>query len=280
MTRSTSLRWLHLALLVAASTLFGLAQRGNRVPTVITPPAPQWKLDEHFQRDAFSFVRVKYTVDGTYGMGSSGNMRWAIDYPDCELNFSYRLNQMTSMKVDPEGKILELTDKALYDYPWIYIIEPGRLTFKEEEIKILREYLLNGGFLMCDDFWGDDEYNNFARELRKVFPDREPQELPLDHPIFHGIFDMKEKPQVPGVAWADRAQQTGQTWEARDPSHEKVHYKAIFDDRGRIMVILCHNTDLGDGWEREGESEYYFREFSEKKAYPMGINIVFYSMTH
>ena len=103
-------------------------------------------------------------------------------------------------------------------------------------------------------------------------------ELPLDHPIFHCVFDLKEKPQVPNVAQGIESEWTHITWERADA--KEVHYKAIFDDKNRIMVMICHNTDLGDGWEREGESEYYFHEFSEKKAYPLGINIVFYAMTH
>ena len=183
------------------------------------------------------------------------------------------------MKVDPNGRVLTLTDTNLFNYPFIYIVEPGRLTFKDEEVPILRRYLLNGGFLMCDDFWGDREWKNFAQELKRVFPDREPQELPIDHPIFSCVFPLKEKPQVPGIMWFTRRHLN---YEARsnDPGTETVHYRAIFDDKGRIMVILCHNTDLGDGWEREGENEEYFKQFSEKLAYPMGINIVYWAMTH
>ena len=186
--------------------------------------------------------------------------------------------QITSLKVNPDGKVLELTDKELFDYPFIYIVEPGRLTFTEQEIPILRQYLLNGGFLMVDDFWGEEEWANFHQELRLVFPDRESIDLPIEHPIFHCVFDLKEKPQVPGLPHVLSPRWDGRTWEREDA--KEVHYRAILDDKGRIMVLICQNTDLGDGWEREGESEVYFREFSEKKAYPMGINIVFYAMTH
>ncbi len=185
---------------------------------------------------------------------------------------------MTSLKVNPEGRVLGITDQALFDYPWVYIVEPGRLTFTEEEAQILRRYLLNGGFLVFDDFWGEREWSNFHDEIRKVFPDREPVDLPIEHPIFHCVFDLKEKPQVPNVNLGIRSQYTGITWERADA--REPHYRAIFDDKGRMMVMICHNTDLGDGWEREGENEYYFHEFSEKKAFPLGINIVFYAMTH
>ncbi len=159
------------------------------------------------------------------------------------------------------------------------MIEPGALVFPDEEVVALRRYLLNGGFLMVDDFWGDDEYENFHQQIKRVFPDRqEPTELPLDHEIFQCVYRLKEKPQVPsmhaylGTGPDLRAPHAGDTSE--------VHYRGIFDDKGRMMVIICHNTDLGDGWEREGEDPEYFKEFSEKKSYPMGINIVTYAMTH
>ena len=114
--------------------------------------------------------------------------------------------------------------------------------------------------------------------IKRVLPDNDWEELPLEHPIFHCVYDLKEKPQVPSINVAMWARGTPVTWE-RDDAKE-VHYKALFDDKGRMMAIICHNTDLGDGWEREGEDEYYFKEFSEKKAYPLGINIVYWAMTH
>jgi hypothetical protein len=278
------LRWLVLLPLagaLAASVV--LAQRNAREADERRGgDVPNWKVDPPFKKDVFTFVRIKYSVDGSKrgGFGHTYE-RWKIDFPDSDLNFSFRLQQVTSIKVDPEGKILELTDKELFDYPFIYIVEPGKLTFTEQEVPILRRYLLNGGFLMCDDFWGDMDWLNFSEELTRVFPDRAPVDLPFEHPIFHCVFDLKEKPQVPGVDWGIRSEFTGITYEPRhNPGAEDVHYRAILDDKGRIMVMLCHNTDLGDGWEREGESEYYFKEFSEKKAYPLGINIVFYAMTH
>jgi hypothetical protein len=242
---------------------------------------PNWKTDGPFKKDVFTFVRIKYSVTGRHGYGHNPYFRWSIDFPDSDLNFSFRLQQVTSLRVDPEGKILELTDKELFDYPFIYIVEPGRLTFTPEEAEILKRYLLNGGFLMCDDFWGDREWDAFAQELKMVFPDRPVIDLPLTHPIFNCVFTLKEKPQVPGIDWGIRSEFTGITYEQNHgPGCEEPHYRAILDDKQRIMVILCHNTDLGDGWEREGDDPYYFSEFSEPKAYPMGINIVFYAMTH
>ncbi|MCH7989470.1 MAG: DUF4159 domain-containing protein [Planctomycetes bacterium] len=232
---------------------------------------PDWTIDPEFSEDVFTFVRIRYNSYGRWG-------RWRTDYPDSDLNFSYRLQQLTSMKVDPNGLVLELTDPKLFDYPFIYLVEPGGLSFTQAEVKALRKYLLNGGFLMVDDFWGEAEWDNFYYEIKRVFPDREPAELPLEHPIFHCVYDLKEKPQIPSIGAALGGRFEGRTWERWDA--QVPHYKALFDDKGRMMAIICHNTDLGDGWEREGEDPWYFKEFSEKSAYPLGINIVFYAMTH
>ncbi|OHB73231.1 MAG: transmembrane prediction [Planctomycetes bacterium RBG_16_55_9] len=241
-------------------------------------PVPEWTPSKEFAHDVFTFVRIRYSSgygDGGYGRRGFSGGNWATDYPDSDLNFSFRLHQLTAMEVDPNGVVLELTDPKLFDYPFIYIVEPGRLVFSEEEVKQLRRYLLNGGFLMVDDFWGEAEWDNFYYQIKRVFPEREPHELPLSHPIFHAVFDLKEKPQIPSI---NVAVGLGITYEREDA--KTPHYKAIYDDKGRMMAMICHNTDLGDGWEREGEDEWYFREFSEKSAYPLGINIVFYAMTH
>lgn len=266
-------RTIFFTMFVAALGLSLYAQPGFRSDdTGERNGVPDWDVDPEFSKDVFTFVRVKYNS------GGGGWRRWATDYPDSDLNFSYRLQQLTSMKVDPAGKVLELTDKELFHYPFLYMIEPGTLEFTAEEIKALRRYLANGGFLMVDDFWGEDEWENFRYEIARVLPDREPQEVPLEHPIFHCVYDLKEKPQIPSLGVAQWGRTEGVTWEREDA--KTPHYKAIYDDEGRIMVFICHNTDLGDGWEREGEDKWYFQEFSEKKAYPLGINIVFYAMTH
>jgi hypothetical protein len=261
--------------LVIAVAATAIAQRPSffrrefRPEMVDRGGVPVWETSQRFKSDVFTFVRVKYS---SHGGGRGGN--WATDYPDSDLNFSYRLHELTSLETDPHGKILELTDDALFDYPFLYLIEPGRLWFSDEEVTALRRYLLNGGFLMVDDFWGEYEWQNFYEQIKRVFPDREPLELPLEHEIFHCVYDLKKKPQVPSIhAWY-----SGYTYER--PDAQEPHYRAIFDDQGRMMVIICHNTDLGDGWEREGEDPRYFKEMAEKWSYPMGINIVTYAMTH
>jgi hypothetical protein len=258
--------------------------RQRRTPPGVLPDdragVPNWRVDERFKNDVFTFVRVEYDSHWGGGRGRGWGGGWATDWPDSDLNFSYRLQQLTSLKVNPDPITLRLTDARLFDYPFLYMIEPGRLLFSEEEVVALRRYLLNGGFLMVDDFWGDLEWENFYEQIKRVFPDREPEELPIEHKIFQCVYRLKEKPQVPSIhAWPGPGSNV--TWESGHGGNTRdVHFRAIFDDKGRMMAIICHNTDLGDGWEREGEDADYFHEFSEKKSYPMGINIVTYAMTH
>ena len=262
----------------------------------------QWDANPEFPQDAFTFVRIAYdasisgysTGSNYYGRqtggfsgrgGRGGGMmiggggRSGIDYPDSDNNFSYRLHQLTSIAVNPDPKYITLDNPDLCNYPFIYIVEPGNMYIPENQVKILREYLLNGGFLMIDDFWGTSQWSNVRNEMRRVFPDRAPVELTLDHPIFHCVFELKKLPQIP--AWdiaVNRStdELTGTTSESGYPPS----YYGIYDDKGRMMVVICRDTDLGDGWEREGMSHTFFSEFSEKQAYPLGINIVFYAMTH
>lgn len=233
---------------------------------------PNWTNAPGFEKDVFTFVRIRYAQGGFRGGG------WTTDLPDSDLNLSFRLQQITSMKVDPDGRILRLTDPELKDFPFIYIVEPGGLELENDEIVALREYLLNGGFLWLDDFWGEREWENCESVLREVFPTRPFSELTLDHPIYRGIFDIKAKYQIPAIGFVNAARYQGVSWERSDA--REVHHKGIFDDQGRLMVLATHNTDNGDGWEREGEDDYYFRNFSEKAAYPLAINVLYYVMTH
>lgn len=239
---------------------------------------PEWTVEPAFRNDVFTFVRIQYSSGSGGGRWRS---RWQTDYPASDLNFSFRLEQLTSMKVDPNGLTMELSDPRLFDFPFIFIIDPRNLFFSEYEAEILRRYLLGGGFLMVDDFWGQPMWRHFTGELKKVFPERDPVELPHDHTIFNCVFHLDGPPQVPSEDSAHRGRESGSTWEdeIREP-HAPADYQGIFDDQGRMMVLLCHNTDLSDGWEEEGVSEWFFTNFSEKFSYPMGINIVFYAMTH
>ncbi len=230
--------------------------------------APEWEIPAGFEGDVFTFARLRPQF----------HSRWRVDWPESDLFFSYRLNEMTSLTVNPHPRIIDITSPELYDFPFTYLVEPGHMNLLEEEAAILRNYLLNGGFLMLDDFWRENEWMNVYQQMKMIFPDREPVELELDHPIFRTVFEIKEKPQVPTPEDALNGRAKGITWERG--ANPFATYYGIFDDAGRMMVVICRDTDLGDGWEREGDNKWYFHEFSEKKAYPMGINIVVYALTH
>lgn len=270
-----------LSWVLAAVLFFPLAakaQRTARESMQHTEETPKWTNPKGFEKDVFTFVRLRYSTHGSrrYGYGH----RWMTDYPDADLNLSYRLQQLTSMRVDPDCRVVDISDPELFRFPFTYIVEPGDLALTDEEVPILRKYLLNGGTLMFDDFWGEAEWENMAEEMKRVFPEREFQDIPRSHNIFHCVFDLPDELnlQCPNVRLGTLSEMYGITWEREDA--KEVHVRAIYDDKGRIMCIATHNTDNGDGWEREGENQYYFREFSEKKSYPLTINIFFYLMTH
>jgi hypothetical protein len=236
---------------------------------------PTWEIAPGFEEDVFTFVRIQYDSYGSFGWWS----RWDNDFPDGDWNFSFRLQEMTSLAVSPESRVMRLSDPELVNYPFIYMAGVGKIVLSEEEKTGMRNYLLNGGFVMMDDFWSPESIDNVMMEMHGVFPDIEPVELTIDHQIFHNVYDLKELPQVVDIrTWGE-----GYLYEHRHGNSggdEAPHFWAYFDHRGRIMALLCHNNDLGDGWEREGENHEYFLRFSEKMSYPMGINIITYALTH
>lgn len=256
------------------------ATAGQEIPPVERPTG------------SFTFCRVQYGGSGGGGWGWWRGGGWRTDFPDSDLNFSLRLSQLTALEVSrrPDGDfdhaVVRLDEPRLFDYPFIYMLEVGNLALDEAEREGLRRYLLRGGFLMVDDFWGDDEWDNWAFEIGQVLPPEEyPMvDIPLDHDLFHIVFDIDEVPQVPAAGHYERWRHSGKSYEGRSERYARygtaARCKGIFDKDGRLMAVIMHNTDLGDGWEREGENIGYFRDFSVRKAYPMGINIVVYAMTH
>jgi len=249
-----------------APTGDGPIERGN---------VPTWPLDKRFPKDVFTFARIKYP--STWERQS---LAWYTDYPDADLNFSWRLQQLTSLKVNPDPKLLELTDPELFNYPWIFMSGVGNIILNDAEAAALRRYLLNGGFLFVDDFWGENEWESFHTAIKKAFPDRETVPVPRSHQIFHCLYDIPDsRPlQTPNIRFAIANRNTGITWER--PDARQVDYRALYDDRGRMMAFISHNSDTGDGWEEEGTDAWFFHQFSENKCYPLGMNIVFYALTH
>ena len=266
---------------------------------------PSWKNPPGFEKDVFTFARIIFWSDparpterggfggsfggaGGSGRGGYGRMGWVVDYPDADLNFSHRLQQLTSVKADPDARVFKLTSPDLFQHPFIYMEHIERLAFRPAEVTALRKYLHTGGVLLVNDFWGAMAWQNLKQEMALVMPGRTWTELTTDHPIFHCIYDLRgpmNKLRVPSMQRWNRNHDpkdlnSNPTNGYRGEGYETMHVQAMLDDRGRIMVLAIHNSDISDGWEREGEYEDFFRMFSEARAYPLGINIIFYLMTH
>jgi hypothetical protein len=220
------------------------------------------------------FVRIKYhfvTEGAPLGPDFVGEP-WFIDGPAAEQNLSRRVKTATAIQVD-DPIVIALDDPRLFEYPWIYMVEPGVLRLLDTEVPILREYLLRGGSVMFDDFHGPIEWENFARQMRRVFPDREITEVPNDHPVFTAFYKIDGFPQVAGIG--SFAQ--GRTWEKGGFA---PHLRTILDDSGRPMMFINWNTDMSDGWEWSNVVEFpgYLKHTSA--AYQMAINEIVYSLTH
>lgn len=236
-------------------------------------------LNPEFREDVFTFARLKFT-EADRGFRFGGGRLWDDDAPEADLNLIFRLHEVTSLKVRPGLNFIDITTKELANYPFVYLAASGKVVFTDQEVADLRQYLLNGGFLMADDFWGDEQWAHFHDQMKRLFPDREPEELSLDHRIFHTVIDFKQESQIPSVGAYIH---TGESFDPGFPfdlKNSDPHYYALYDDKKRMMALLCHNNHYGDGWEHEGDEITYFTKFSERGAYPMFINILVYTMTH
>lgn len=224
--------------------------------------------------DRIRFVRIEYDMGelgnafhGRYGRQDS----WQVDSPAAEDNFMEGFAHATKLQITENAASFALTDAELFEYAFAYVVEVGYLRLREDEAAKLREWLLRGGFLFIDDFHGPLEWANFRREITKVFPERPIQDIPADHPIFHCYYDFDYFPQVPGLAslWWGRTYEKG----GRVP-----HCRGIFDDEGRLMVLVNHNVDLGDSWEHAKDPRYDMHY--SRLGYMLGINYVIYALTH
>jgi hypothetical protein len=197
---------------------------------------------------------------------------WAIDAPAAEQNLSRRMGRVTSVTVrDP--LIMELSDRRLWEHPWIYFVEPANIELSEAEVEILREFLLRGGTATLDDFHGPEEWDLVVSQLKRVFPDRELVPLSLDHPVFSCFYQLTAYPQIPGLG----AFFNGVTWE-KGGYTPQLH--GILGDDGRAMVLANFNTDMGDGWEWSNAEEYPGYIQYTARSYRMIINEIVYALTH
>ena len=211
---------------------------------------------------AFTFVRLKYG-----GTGSS----WKVDWPDSDHNFIQQLQARTSLDVAPEEKIIDIDSEELFRYPFAYIIEANRLNLTHAEAMNLRKYLLSGGFILVDDFHGQRQWNQFYTQLKRIFPEREPEDIPMSHPLFHCFYHIDALMQIPGSG----AARSGITYEGHDGYPAQC--RGVYDDSGRLMMMINFNTDLGDGWEHATD-DFYPDKYSDM-AFKMGVNAVIYALS-
>jgi Domain of unknown function (DUF4159) len=232
--------------------------------------------EDRFAGLQWTFVRVKYTpTQGDLAMRTRFGFwddPWAIDAPAAEQNLSRRVQTATSIEVG-EPLVMALDDPRLFQYPWLYLVEPSNAIFSDDEAATLREFLLRGGTLTLDDFHGSFEWDLTVRLLAKVFPDREFVDLSPPHPIFTSFYQFERYPQVPGLG----SFFNGRTWEKGGYT---ARLRAILDDTGRPMVLANWNTDMGDGWEWSNAEEYPGYLKWTTVAYQMMINEIVYTLTH
>jgi hypothetical protein len=216
----------------------------------------------------FRFTRA------VYGGAYDGYFRrsWATDYPKADRQFMVGVRRLLShLDASEYENPVRLDDPELQRYPFLYAVEVGYMSLTEAEVQGLRRYLLAGGFLVVDDFWGSYEWANFESEIRRVLPGCRIEDLPPDHPLFSAFYDVKEFLQVPNVGNA----MMGRTSE-RDGY--VAYYRGISDENGRLMVAINANTDLGDAWEWAERPEYPLKYSTF--AFQMGVNFIVYGMSH
>jgi hypothetical protein len=240
---------------------------------------PEIATAEDFDGGRFHYCRVVYRS----GFGGGGG-NWTTDYPRADINMSIRLSELTRISVSkgpggqPNHLLVRLGGDELFHCPLVIMSAPGRAVLDEAEAARLREYALKGGMLWTDDSWGTYQWQHWLGQLRKAFPASEYPifDVPLDHPLFRTQFEVTEIPQIPNIGFFIRS--GGRTSEQGADSAIPVA-RAIADEDGRLMVLMTHNTDIQDSWEREGDDPSYFYNFSPR-GYAFGINAILYALTH
>jgi hypothetical protein len=263
-------------LIVLGMTALVEAQRFGRrgyMASVKRPEHISWTSD-------FTFCRLAYrpAYDGDGG-------GWGVDYPRADMNLPIRLSELTKTPVnfdaehEPNHVVIQATEAELFKCPFVMLSEFGAAEITPPEAEALRNYLKKGGFLWADDAWGEYAWQHWVGELRKVLPASEYPifDIPLNHSILHTLFDVKRIPQIPAIGNSYRYGRTDERW--GDPTDDTAYARAIADDKGRIMVLITHNTDFGDAYEREADDPTYFYNFSVE-GYAVGINVLLYAMTH
>ncbi len=224
------------------------------------------------------FCRLWYTTSRSMPSG----LGWSTDYPAADSNFMTRLEELTPTYLErwengDQGIVaVRATDPNIYKCPFLFMTDPGSVTFSQAEIEALRDYLLKGGFLWADDLWGNRAWNYFETEMHRIFPKYSFEEITPEHKIFSVLYEVKEVPQIPSYqSWSRSGGQTSEF----GAETEVPHIRGIFDEDGRLLILNSFNTDIADGWEREGDVPFFFYTFSPP-AYGLGINIILWAMSH
>jgi len=230
----------------------------NEDPVKISDP-------EYTDKDTeWKFIRLQYSGFRSYS-------KWATDYPKAERQFTIGVQRMSRVHANYLPDVVSTDDDRLFQYPWVYAVEVGTWGFNEGQAKRMREYLLRGGFLMVDDFHGDEEWVAFEEGLKRVLPDAVVEDLSIQDDSFHILQDVRELAQVP--AW-----RTISVGETSQKGGTEPHWRVVRDPKGRIIVAICHNMDIGDAWEWADDPRYPGKYAS--LAYQLGVNYVIYAMTH
>jgi uncharacterized protein DUF4159 len=228
---------------------------------------------------AFMFCRIVFD-NAPNGDGNG----WFVDYPRADVNLSFRVSELTVTSVSRDGEggfnhaVFRLTDPEIDRCPFIMMTEPGGAYFSDEEARHLHDYLVRGGFLWADDFWGEYAWAHWESEIRKALPSGQFRlfDVAMDHPIFHVLYDVRELPQIPSIDfWFG----TGGRTSERGADSAVPHARAIVDSDGRMIVFMTHNTDFGDAFERESDDHRYFDQFAGA-GYAVGIDVLLYALTH
>jgi len=254
----------------ASAQRYGRLREGPSVPPRFPPPG--------FSDGAFTHCKMMYRSVWAEANG----MGWSTDYPFAGINLMVRLGELTKIPIsvdaagDPNYWVVRMTDDALFRCPFLMGTDVGTLEFSPAEAARLREYLLKGGFLWVDDFWGTHAWQQWSSEIAKVLPEYPIVDVPPDHPVWHTLYDVADVPQVTSINFWRRS---GGITSERGADSPHANFRMIADEKNRIMVLMTHNTDIGDSWEREGEDYDFFIRFSPR-GYALGVNVVLYSLTH
>lgn len=240
---------------------------------------PKWATSRDFD-GSFLYCRGHYTSVRREG----GGQGWSTDYPGADNNFSVRLAELTRVHVhlnedrQPNTVVVALADAWLFRCPMLFMEDVGTVEFSDAEVQNLRAYFQKGGFLWVDDFWGTRAWAQWATQIARVLPPGQYPivDLPPEHPLMHSLYDIKHFLQVSSIQfWS----MSGGSVTERGSDSVPVHYRGIQDASGRLIVLMTHNTDVADTWEREGENAEYFDRFSPS-GYAFGVNVVLYALTH